>query len=91
MPYTDVRVLYRFADALEGADDPDLRWRYYILSAASLALLDAGDAPGAAARAAAGFQHAEAYALREGEAAEKARGVLSEVRYGKHYGRLLVF
>lgn len=69
----------RFADALEAAGDPDLRWRYSFLAAVSLALGDAGDAVGAAARIAAGFQHAEAYAKREGELVEAARAVVNEV------------
>lgn len=71
----------RFADALEAAQDHDLRWRYTLLAAVSLALGDAGDAIGAAARAATGFQHAEAYALREKELAVAARGDLNEVQY----------
>ena len=69
----------RFADALEAAQDQDLRWRYTLLAATSLALEDAGDVSGAIARATAGFQHAEAYALREGKAVEVARGALNEV------------
>lgn len=69
----------RFADALEAAGDPDLSWRYSFLAAVSLALGDAGDAVGAAARIAVGFQHAEAYAKREGELAEAARAVVNEV------------
>ena len=72
----------RFADALETAEDPDLRWRYTMQAAASLALADFGDVAGAAARAATSFQHAEAYALKEGELAEATNDTLREVHTG---------
>lgn len=71
--------LARFVDALEAADDPDLHWRYTLLSAVSLALRDAGDAPGAFTRAAFAYQHAEAFVVREGDAAEVARVLLNQV------------
>lgn len=45
----------------------------------SLALGDKGDASAASAKAALALQHAETLALREGETAEAARGVLNEV------------
>lgn len=69
----------RFSGALEATDDADLRWRYTLLTAVSLALGDKGDATAASAKAALGLQHAEALALREGGTAEAARGVLNEV------------
>lgn len=49
------------------------------MTSVSLALGDKGDAAAASARAALGLQHAEAFAAREGETAEAARGVLNEV------------
>lgn len=69
----------RFSEALEAAEDSDLRWRSNLLIAVSLALGDAGDANAASVKAALGLQHAEAFALRERESAEAARGVLNEV------------
>lgn len=53
-----------------------------LLTAVSLALGDKGDATAALAKAALSLQHAEAFALQEGEAAEAARGVLNEVGGG---------
>lgn len=70
---------FRFADALETAEDPDLKWRCTMLTAVSLALRDSGDVEGSAARAATCLKHAEAFAIDEGELAQKAQGVLSEV------------
>lgn len=41
--------------------------------------MDDGDSAGAAARAAVGFQHAEAFFLRQSEAAEACRATVREV------------
>lgn len=70
----------RFSDALEAADDQDLRWRCTFLTAVSLAIGDKGDANAALAKATLGLQHAETFAMREGETASAARRVLNEVR-----------
>lgn len=51
------------------------------MTAVSLALGDKGDAAAASSKAALGLQHAEAFALREGETAEASRGVLNEVGF----------
>lgn len=71
---------HRFVDAVEGADDHDLRWRCSLLAALSIALADAGDPVGAASRALTSFQHAEALLRRAMEAADAGRAVVKEVR-----------
>lgn len=50
-----------------------------MLSALSLALADAGDGPGATARAAAALQHAEAFSTRAAGALEQGRAAAREV------------